>query len=406
MKKTLFKRFIAVILTIVMVVPLMLSVVPEVSAAEYIGGEFLNKSYKRNNCSGNIFQFDKVLKDSYGFTLYFTLDDVTKGKMDFDKHTFEVCIKDTSGEWIVAELFSIAEDEVGSRVEVNVSLMDPRDISQMAILCRSDKSFSYDYTILLENRHTSYGGMRLEGEWAQKQYKRSNRYTYPFILDYVLYDCTGFTLHYDLVEIFEGVFDYTTKYEVYIKDTSDKWTNVSTFKMRDDYTFVDVEWSKPTDVTQVAVFPEVKEKHSFNHFFAISDAIFDGNQTKQEKEPVIDFSGYLDGYWSDTKFKRSGRSSTPFVFNSPLKKCKGFTVDYEVHDVTDGNMKDDCKFQIFYKTSNGTWNKGPEFTTDDGVASVNVKLKKAATVTQVAVHCMNAGYFSFKFSMGVRNPVY
>ena len=406
MKHSFFTRFVALIMTLVLAAPLALSVLPEASAAGYISGEFLDKSYTRKKSSGNIFQFDKVLKDSYGFTLYFTLDEVTEGKLDFDKHVFEVCVKDTSGEWIVAELFYLSKNEVGEEVEVNVSLQDPRDITQMAILIRSEKKISYSYSILLEDKCYGYGGMRIEGEWAQKQYKRSNRYTYPYILDAILYDCTGFTLHYDLVEIIEGVFDYKTKYEVCVKDTSDKWTCVSTFKLRDDYAPIDVSWDKAIDVAQIAVLPVISEKHDFNYYFAISDAVFEGDEVEEEEESVVSYTGYLDGYWSDTKFKRSGRSSTPFVFDSPLKKCKGFTLDYEVHDVTDGNMKNDCKFQIFYRTSDGTWNKSKEFTVEDGFASVNVKLKKAATVTQVAVHCMNAGYFSFQYSMGVRDPIF
>ena len=404
MKHSFFTRFVALVLTLVLVAPLAISAVPEASAAGYIKGKFLSKEYTRKKSSGDIFQFDKVLKDSYGFTLYFTLDEVTEGKLDFDKHVFEVCVKDTSGEWIVAELFHLNKNDIGEEVEVNVSLGEPRDITQMAILIRSEKKISFTYSILLEDKCYGYGGMRIEGERAEKQYKRSNRHTYPFILDAILYDCTGFTLHYDLVEVMEGIFDYKTKYEVCVKDTSDKWTCVSTFKLRDDYAPIDISWDKAIDVAQIAVLPVISEKHEFNHYFAISDAVYEDDE--EEKSAAVSYGGYLSGYWSDTKFKRSGRSSTPFVFDSPLKKCKGFTLDYEVHDVTDGNMKNDCKFQIFYRTSDGTWNKSKEFTVEDGFASVDVKLKKAATVTQVAVHCMNAGYFSFQYSMGVRNPIY
>lgn len=118
-------------------------------------------------------------------------------------------------------------------------------------------------------------------------------------------------------------------------------------------------------------------------------------------------SGYLDGSWADKKFHRSGRSSYPFVLDTPLKKCKGFTVDYLVSDVTKGTMKSDSKFQIYYCLSNGTWTKGKEFTLDDeGFASVKQTLSKAATVTKVAVHCMNAGQFNYTYSMGIKDPVY
>lgn len=120
-----------------------------------------------------------------------------------------------------------------------------------------------------------------------------------------------------------------------------------------------------------------------------------------------DSTGYLAGDWADKKFTRSGRSSYPFVLDSPLKKCKGFTVDYLVSDVTKGTMKRDSKFQIYYCLSDGTWVKGEQFTLDDeGFASVKQKLSKATTVTKVAVHCMNAGHFNYSYSMGIRNPVF
>ena len=423
MKHTIFTRIIAWILTVVMAVPMLACIVPEASAAGYINGEFLEKDYKRKGSYGSIFQFDKVLKDSYGFTLYFTLDKITKGKLDYDKHLFEVCVKDTSDEWIVAELFYLQEGDLGRELEINVSLLNPRDITQMAILYRGDKSVSYEYSVLLEDKCYSFGDAGIPGEWATKQYSRSNRNTYPFVLDSVLYDCTGFTLHYDLVEVLEGILDYKTKYEVCVKDTAGKWTCVSTFKLRDDYMPVDITWDKAIDVTQVAVLPVVNEKHSYNYYFSISDVLDrDTVKTqkpetapktektpaakKTDKEPVATSGGYLSGSWSDTPFKRSGRSSTPFVFDTPLTKCKGFTLDYSVQGVTEGSMKDSCKFQIFYCTSDGTWTKSKEFTVEDGFASVDVTLKKATTVTKVAVHCMNAGYFSFQYSMGVRDPVF
>lgn len=117
-------------------------------------------------------------------------------------------------------------------------------------------------------------------------------------------------------------------------------------------------------------------------------------------------TGYLAGDWADKKFTRSGRSSYPFVLDTPLKKCKGFTVDYLVSDVTKGTMKSDSKFQIYYCLSDGSWVKGQQFTLDDeGFASVKQKLTKAATVTKVAVHCMNAGHFNFTYSMGIKDPV-
>lgn len=117
-------------------------------------------------------------------------------------------------------------------------------------------------------------------------------------------------------------------------------------------------------------------------------------------------SDYLSGEWADKAFKRNGCTSYPFVLDTPLEKCKGFTVDYLVSDVTDGNMKSDSKFQIFYKTIDGTWVKGKTFTLDDGFASVEQTINKAVTVTQVTVLCLNSGNFSWNAAIGIKNPVY
>ena len=140
----------------------------------------------------------------------------------------------------------------------------------------------------------------------------------------------------------------------------------------------------------------------------ISSAVYDREFPDEELETVSEQNegSYLAGEWSDELFRRNGCSGYPFILDTPIEKCKGFTVDYAVTDVTDGKMKDDAKFQIFYQTIDGTWVKGETFTLDDGVASVEQTTEKPVTVTQVIVICLNSGNFSWKESMGISNPVY
>lgn len=115
----------------------------------------------------------------------------------------------------------------------------------------------------------------------------------------------------------------------------------------------------------------------------------------------------LSGEWSEEKFSRNGRSSPYFIFDYPLEKCKGFTLIYKVSDVTDGKMKSDSKFQIYYGLSDDSWVKGKEFTLDDdGTASIDQKIDNEVTVTKIAVHCLNAGYFNFTYIFGVVDPIY
>lgn len=138
-------------------------------------------------------------------------------------------------------------------------------------------------------------------------------------------------------------------------------------------------------------------------FFAIEDNAID--YVEEVTVPAqIDY-GYLPAEWSDEPYKRNGCTSYPLVLDTPLQKCRGFTVDYEISDV-DGRMKADSKFQIFYRTADGTWVKGEQFYLDDWFASVEQTISKPVTVTEVAVLCLNSGNFSWSVSMGIRSPCY
>ena len=136
-------------------------------------------------------------------------------------------------------------------------------------------------------------------------------------------------------------------------------------------------------------------------FFAVEDDAIDYVE-EVTIPPEIDY-GYLPAEWSDKPFKRNGCTAYPLVLDSALQKCRGFTVDYDISDI-DGRMKDDSKFQIFYKTADGTWVKGKTFYLDDWSASVEQTISKPVTVTEVVVLCLNAGNFSWSVSMGVRSP--
>lgn len=274
MKYNYLMRVVALLLVSCLLLPGFAEVIPEAAAAERITGEFVEKRYTRKGSSGDMFVFDSVQKDCTGFTLYFTLDRFSKGKLSPNAN-FEVCVQDTSEDWIVAEMFYLQKENIGEQQRISVSLMNPRDICKMAILYRGSGEYSFDYTIRLERDEYDgfYGQTRIEGEFSDKKYNHSNSYTYPFVLEEPLYDCLGFTLHYDLVEVTEGVMDKNTQYEVHVRNTSGKWSSVHKFTMRGDETICDITWKKPKDIDQVAVVAKNDSKFSFKHFFALSDVI-------------------------------------------------------------------------------------------------------------------------------------
>ena len=49
-------------------------------------------------------------------------------------------------------------------------------------------------------------------------------------------------------------------------------------------------------------------------------------------------SGTVSGYWTGEKFWRNNRYTEPFAFYSALNNCTGFTMDFELVEVYEGNL--------------------------------------------------------------------
>lgn len=405
MKRNIITRSIALMLILVLLIPFM----PVRAQAHYeVPIYWTEELYKLDGYSGYIYEFEQVQKDICGFYLGYCLTEIEKGNLNGD-FNIEVCVHDTSGNWFVAEMFTY--DTLGEEIRELVAWDDPRDIDKFTLILRKQGLVGYQWLYVANPIIASDPWQeRIPCHVSDEQFKKSGKTTYPYVLEETLNDCQGFTLHYEMDEITKGALTCNTKYEVYVRPHAGSWKKVNTFTMRGDEAIVDVSWNEKIDVDEIAILCQHNKAFSYVANAAFSDAVYEPVEYSYESYDTdndVSVNGqYLSGSWSDTLFKRNGRQSYPFVLDNSLKKCKGFTLDYSVSNVTKGTMKEDSKFMVYYKTADGTWNKGPEFTLDDGFASVNVKLKKAATVTQVAVHCMNAGYFSYQYSLGVRDPVY
>lgn len=393
------------LLAVLLLAVLMLPVMPvKANSFEQLQLYWSDETYKLDGFSGYVYELESIRYNCYGFTLGFEVVSVEKGNMNGDFH-YEVCVHDTSGNWFVAEMFRV--NEAYKKLEVDVSWQDARNIDKFAIIPRKKKLQTMQRVYLINPKNEPVNdiwgiGYRYSGE----KFEKSGCWTYPIVLNETMGNCGGFTLHYEIDEITKGSIPANTKFDVYARASGEKWKKIHSFKTYGDEAIEDIKISKKMDIDEIAVLCMHKERLSFVQNIAISDADYDIRYTEYDAPSSSVPTGYLPGYWSDSLFKRSGRQSNPFVLNEPIKKCKAFTMDYEVTEVTEGRMKADSRFVVYYQTYNGEWNKGEEFTLDEGFASVYVKLEEPATVTQIAVHCMNAGQFSYNFSIGIRNPEY
>ena len=405
MNRNIIIRSISLMLTVVLLLPAL----PMKAEAHYEVPIYrTEETFELDGFSGHIYEFELVQKEICGFYLGYRIDEVVKGDLEGD-FNIEVCVHDTSGNWFVAEMFTY--DTVGEDIREEVSWDDPRDIDQFAVIVRKPDLSWYQSLYIANPMVSSYEWQeRISCDVSDEQLTRSGSSAYPYVLKEALNGCYGFTLHFEVDEIKKGSLTCTTEYDVYVCSDSGSWKKVYTFTMLGDEAIVDVSWKDKINVQEIAVLCRQDTEYSFSANMAFSDALYEPADTAGKSAYSSNGSegdsGYLSGYWSDTQFKRSGNYSYPYVLNTPLKKCKGFSLDYAITEVTSGKMKSDSKFAVFVCSTDGTWTRVKEFNLDDYEASVTIKLDKATTITQVAIQCMNAGTFTYNYNLGLYDPVY
>ncbi len=123
-----------------------------------------------------------------------------------------------------------------------------------------------------------------------------------------------------------------------------------------------------------------------------------------EATQALPSGGYLSGSWAN-KFNRNGTSSRSFELDSTLYDCGGFTLEYEVMEVTQGKLKSGSQFKAFVRTSDGEWVSVKTFKLKDKKATVDIRFDKAMDVESVAVVCYQEGNFSYSYVLGIRDAV-
>lgn len=116
-------------------------------------------------------------------------------------------------------------------------------------------------------------------------------------------------------------------------------------------------------------------------------------------------SPYIIGDWGE-KFIRSNGYTYPFEFTLPLQQCGGFTLDYYITDVSEGNLEGNFRFEIYVRTTAGNWKSVELFSMDGYEKSVPVRFDRKMDIEAVAVVCQKNADVTFSYGFGVRDIIY
>ncbi len=123
-----------------------------------------------------------------------------------------------------------------------------------------------------------------------------------------------------------------------------------------------------------------------------------------EAAPAIPSGGYISGSWAN-KFIRNGMASESYELDSTLYNCSGFTLEYEVYEVTRGKLKSGSQFKVFVRTTDGDWVSVKTFKLKDNKATLDLRFDKKMDVESVAVVCYQEGNLGYSFGLAVRDAV-
>ena len=251
----------------------------------------------------------------------------------------------------------------------------------------------------------------VSGYWTGEKFWRNNRYTEPFAFYSALNNCTGFTMDFELVEVYEGnLLSGDFKWEGYVHTTKVTWKSVKTFYLNDYETTVNVSFD-PMSIDQVAVVCLKKSRVDYTYAMTIRNATYkstsSNNSTKNNSSTNNTYStgSKVSGQWADSVFRRSNRTTYPFEFYSPIRRCKGFTLNYEITEVSKGNLNGNFKYCVYVRTTGGEWKYVHEFTMKGYSTSTRVNFSGPMSIDAVAVFCLKNSNMSYSYTFSITNPI-
>ena len=253
----------------------------------------------------------------------------------------------------------------------------------------------------------------ISGTWSDTKFWRSNRYTYPYEFNQTLNSCTGFTLDYEIVEVTKGSLSGNFKFEIYVRTSSGSWKSVETFSLNGaDEKTVQVTFKDPLTIDAVAVICQKKAEFYYTHDMRIYNATYkssssnnNSNSSSNSSTKSYTTGSKVSGQWADSRFYRNNRSTYPFEFYSPINRCKGFTLNYEITEVSKGNLNGNFKYCVYVRTTSGNWKYVHEFTMNGYSTSTKVNLDDPVSIDAVAVFCLKNANMSYSYTFSITNPV-
>ncbi len=235
--------------------------------------------------------------------------------------------------------------------------------------------------------------------------QRCNGYTYPYVFNDPIRKCEGFTLNYEITEVHQGDLTGNFRYSVIVRGLDGSWHSAGTFRMKGYETTVTIWLEERLTIDAVAVTCGKNDAHvAYSFDLTVTDPIEGGSPAAAPE--TEENHTYLSAHWGDKLSRPSGSWTYPLVLDDPLRSCEGFTLDYAIEEVTSGTLKDDCRFEVIYRTDDDKWKSAGFFTMDGHTATLEVALSQPTRVEAVAVVCGKSGDFRCTFSLGLRDPVF
>ena len=247
------------------------------------------------------------------------------------------------------------------------------------------------------SRSSSYG--TVYGYWSNDRIRRNDRYTYPYEFYSTLNSCTGFTLDYEILEVNKGNLNGNFVYEVLVRTTSGAWKSVGTFYMKNtDYKTTKITFDNPLSIDAVMVVCQ-KKSGEFGYVCDLEVC----NPTYQRS--YIPTAGAVGGYWSSEELRRSNHTSYPFELYSPIRRCKGFTLNYEITEITKGKLDGNFKYTVVVRTTSGEWRNVADFQMKGNSTSTYIRLNNPISFDAVAVFCLKNATVEYSYYFTITNPV-
>lgn len=235
----------------------------------------------------------------------------------------------------------------------------------------------------------------VSGHWSKEKFLRNSRFTYPFEFEETLVSCTGFTLDYEIVEVTQGDADGHYVFEVYVCDTRGQWKSVTSFYLEDQKISLDVTFKNPISVKAVAVICQKKATFSYSHKLAVRNPVC---RSSSQNENVV------TGSWGQEQFRLDNRAVIPYLLDQPLKNCTGFSLIYEVLEISEGSLNGTFPYAVYVRSTDGTWQRVQQFQMDGYVTGTDITFP-AMDVDAVAVFCMKNADLTYTFTMTVTDPI-